>query len=149
LRFHHVGYAVADIHAYLRDFLMPLFEPLSISEPVPDPIQHVTVCFVTMQGGTVIELVEPLGDKSPVSGIVGSSRGGVYHLCYEVEDLEEQVKRFRLKGCLPLGRPVPAAAFGGRRIVFLMTPQRDLIEFVEAAQTVHRGGPDEVSDRTT
>jgi hypothetical protein len=34
---------------------------------------------------------------------------------------------------MPVSRPVPAAAFDGRRIVFLLTPQRDLIELVERA----------------
>jgi hypothetical protein len=48
-----------------------------------------------------------------------------------VDDLDDQIKRFRGKGCLPLGKPVPAAAFNGRRIVFLLTPQRDLIELLE------------------
>jgi methylmalonyl-CoA/ethylmalonyl-CoA epimerase len=133
LRFHHVGYAVKNIEAYLNEFLRPLFAPVAVSEPAKDPIQRVTVCFATMQGGTVIELVEPVGDDSPVSAIIGSSRGGIYHLCYEVDDLDEQVKRFRAMRCLPLGRPVPAAALGGRRIVFLMTPERDLIELLEAS----------------
>lgn len=136
MRFHHVGYAVQNIHTYLDDFMVPLFSPVEVSTSVSDPIQQVTVCFVTMQGGTVIELVEPLGDKSPVRVIIGSSRGGVYHLCYEVDDLEATIAQFRAKRCLPLGKPVPATAFGGRRIVFMMTPQRDLLEFVESRCTL-------------
>lgn len=136
MRFHHIGYAVKSIRRYLDDFLIPMFSPLTITDPVADPIQRVTVCFAEMPGGTLIELVEPLGEDSPVSAIIGSMRGGLYHLCYEVDDLEAELKRFRGKGCLPLGKPVPAAAFGGRRIVFLLTPQRDLIEFVERS----RGG---------
>ena len=123
MRFHHIGYAVRDIRSYLDEFLVPMFSPVSVTEPVSDPIQQVTVCFAEMPGGTVIELVEPLGDKSPVSSIIGSSRGGLYHVCYG-------------KGCLPLGKPAPAAAFNGRRIVFLLTRERDLIEFVERSPVV-------------
>jgi methylmalonyl-CoA/ethylmalonyl-CoA epimerase len=137
MRFHHVGYAVKDIRAYVEEFLTPLFAPVKVTEPVTDPIQQVRVCFAHMQGGTVIELVEPLGEKSPVSGILAGGRGGLYHLCYEVDDLDDAMKRMRGKGCLPLGKPVPAVAFDGRRIVFLMTPERDLIELLEA---VARGG---------
>jgi len=133
MRFHHIGYAVADIQQYLENFLQPLFSPLSVTDPVSDPIQKVTVCFAEMPGGTVIELVEPLGDDSPVNSVIGSSRGGLYHLCYEVDDLDSELQRFRRKRCLPLGKPVPAAAFDGRRIVFLLTPERDLIELVESA----------------
>lgn len=133
MRFHHVGYAVRDIRSYLDDFMTPLFHPLRVSEPVADPIQQVRVCFVEMPGGTVIELVEPLADTSPVMELVGSQRGGLYHLCYEVDDLDAEIARFRAKRCMPLGRPVPAAAFNGRRIVFLLTPQRDLIELLSAS----------------
>ncbi|QQO55145.1 MAG: hypothetical protein N838_19130 [Thiohalocapsa sp. PB-PSB1] len=131
MRFHHVGYAVAEIQAYLDDFMRPLFAPLRATEPIADALQRVRVCFVEMQGGTVIELVEPFGENSPVRTIVGSRRGGLYHLCYEVDDLDAEIIRFRAKGCFPLAHPTPAAAFNGRRIVFLMTPQRDLIELLE------------------
>jgi methylmalonyl-CoA/ethylmalonyl-CoA epimerase len=133
MRFHHVGYAVRDIQSYLDEFMTPLFRPTRVSVPVADPIQKVRVCFVEMPGGTVIELVEPLGADSPVSEIVGSGRGGLYHLCYEVDDLDATISEFRAKRCLPLGRPVPAAAFDGRRIVFLLTPQRDLVELLSAS----------------
>lgn len=132
MRFHHIGYAVSSIDEYLQGFLEPLFSPVSVSEPVSDPIQRVRVCFVEMPGGAIIELVEPLGEDSPIKDIVGSKRGGLYHLCYEVDDIEAEIRRFRQKACLPLSKPVPAAAFDGRRIVFLITPQHDLIEFVEA-----------------
>jgi len=135
MRFHHIGYAVRDIRKYLDDFLVPMFLPISITDPVADSIQRVRVCFVEMPGGTLIELVEPLGENSPVDSVIGSSRGGVYHTCYEVEDLDAEIRRFRSKRCLPLGKPVPAAAFDGRRIVFLLTPERDLVELVERSGT--------------
>jgi methylmalonyl-CoA/ethylmalonyl-CoA epimerase len=131
-RFHHIGYAVADIQRHLDEHMIPLYAPLHISETVADPIQKVRVCFVTMHGGSLIELVEPLGNDSPVRRFIGSPRGGLYHLCYEVADMESAIAQFRARGCLPLGRPVPAAAFDGRRIIFLMTPQRDLVELLEA-----------------
>jgi methylmalonyl-CoA/ethylmalonyl-CoA epimerase len=131
MRLHHVGYAVADIQAYLDDFMRPLFAPVQVTDAVADPLQRVRVCFVEMQGGTLIELVEPLGENSPISGIIGSRRGGLYHLCYEVDDLDTEIARFRARRCFPLARPTPAVAFDGRRIVFLMTPQHDLIELLE------------------
>jgi methylmalonyl-CoA/ethylmalonyl-CoA epimerase len=132
LKFHHIGYAVENMADYLETFLRPLFAPLSVTAPITDPIQKVSVCFVEMPGGVVIELVEPAADDSPIRDIIGSPRGGVYHLCYEVADLDAAILAFRRKRCLPLAKPAPAAAFQNRRIVFLLTPQRDLIELVEA-----------------
>jgi methylmalonyl-CoA/ethylmalonyl-CoA epimerase len=133
MRFHHIGYAVANIDRFVEDFFVPVFAPLSIGHKISDAIQRVTICFARMQGDTLIELVEPLGADSPVNSIISSCRGGVYHLCYEVEDLDRELARLRQKRCMPVGKPVPAAAFNGRRIVFLLTPQRDLIELVEKA----------------
>jgi methylmalonyl-CoA/ethylmalonyl-CoA epimerase len=132
MKFHHVGYAVADIDRYLKDFLLPLFAPARVSPVYEDPIQRVRVLFAEVSPGTLVELVEPLDAESPVTRFIGDARGGLYHLCYEVEDLDGAVKRFRKHRCLPLAPAAPAVAFGGRRIVFLMTPQRDLIELVEA-----------------
>jgi methylmalonyl-CoA/ethylmalonyl-CoA epimerase len=134
MRFHHVGYATANIDRFVEDFFRPVFAPLAISDKISDPIQRVTVCFARMQGDTLIDLVEPLGENSPVDAVIGSSRGGVYHLCYEVEDLSRELARLRQKRCMPVSKPVPAAAFNGRRVVFLLTPQRDLIELVEKGQ---------------
>ena len=131
MRFHHVGYAVDSIEKYLEDYMVPLFAPVSVSQTWADQTQQVSVCFVEMQGGTVIELVEPLGPDSPVNDVIGSTRGGIYHLCYEVDDLDATILSFRKKRCMPLGAPVPAVAFDNRRIVLLLTPQRDLIELVE------------------
>jgi methylmalonyl-CoA/ethylmalonyl-CoA epimerase len=134
MRFHHIGYAVQSILDYRRDFFDPLYSPVSVSEVVEDPIQRVRVCFAQLQGGVTVELVEPAATDSPMNGIIGSQRGGLYHQCFEVDDLEEEIARFRSRSCLPLGRPAPAAAFDGRRIIFLLTPQRDLIELLESGR---------------
>ena len=87
IRFRQVGYIPVDIDRFVEDFFRRFFTLLAISDKVSDPIQRVTVCFARMQGGTLMELVELLGENSPVDSVIGSSRGGVYHLCYEVEDL--------------------------------------------------------------
>ena len=99
-----------------------------------DPIQQVRVCFVTQPGGTVIELVEPLSADSPVNTVIGSQRGGVTISATRSTTSTQRSNDFAQSAACPLARPVPAVAFGGRRIVFLMTPQRDLIELVEAAR---------------
>lgn len=75
------------------------------------------------------EPVVLLEDRSPVP-IVFSSCSGLY---YEVNNLDREVKRFCYIDSLSLGKPAPAAAFNGRRIVFLLTPQRDLIELLDGA----------------
>jgi methylmalonyl-CoA/ethylmalonyl-CoA epimerase len=132
LELDHIGYAVADIGEYLRQFLEPLFQPKSVSSVVEDPVQRVRVAFVTLASGERIELIEPIDDTSPVSRILKARRGGLYHLCFAVDALEPAIEQFRQRGCLLVSGPVPAVAFEGRPIAFLHTPQRDLIELVES-----------------
>jgi methylmalonyl-CoA/ethylmalonyl-CoA epimerase len=129
--FNHIGYAVTNIRWYLDEFLIPLFLPMKVGEIIEDPIQQVRVAFVTLQGGVKIELIEPMTDTSPVSRILLAKRGGLYHLCYSVDNIDEEIKYFSNKGCRKISGPTPAAGFEGRRIAFLYTPQSDIIELVE------------------
>lgn len=133
LRFHHVGYAVASIPDYVDEFLAPLVDPVEVGPTIEDPLQGVRVAFVTVTGGVVIELIEPMSDSSPVSKYLGDRRGGLYHVCYETDALEATIETFRSKRCMLFSGPSPAAAFDGRRIAFLFTPQRDIIELVEGS----------------
>jgi glyoxalase/bleomycin resistance protein/dioxygenase superfamily protein len=95
-------------HRFVEEFFRPVFAPIAISDKISDPIQRVTVCFARMQGDTVIELVEPLGENSPIDTFIGSSRGGVYHLCYEVEDLATETSRVAGKSdACPWANPCP------------------------------------------
>jgi methylmalonyl-CoA/ethylmalonyl-CoA epimerase len=89
----------------------------------------VHVAFVRRGGDPLIELVAPTHNESPVSRILERGRGGLYHVCYEVRDIEAEISRLRELRYVPLGRPVAAVAF--RRIVFLISPHRDLFELVE------------------
>jgi methylmalonyl-CoA/ethylmalonyl-CoA epimerase len=54
-------------------------------------------------------------------------------VCYEVADLEEQLVEFRSRSALIVKRPKPAVAFGGRRIAWLITSEKLLIELLEEA----------------
>jgi methylmalonyl-CoA/ethylmalonyl-CoA epimerase len=131
-RLHHVGYVVADIEAEIREFQASvngswdgvIFE---------DPLQRARVAFIQVgiAADPSIELVEPAGQNSPVLRFLTDKGGGLHHLCYEVADIEEQVRAARaLKGFI-VRRPVPAVAFGGRRIAWILTAQRLLLEFLE------------------
>ena len=127
----HIGYAVANIETYVSTFSSVLFQPAEVGEIVGDPIQRVRVAFVTLAGGSRIELIEPLEKNSPVSRIIERGRGGLYHVCYRADDLELLIPRLREKEWLVVSGPSPAAALNGRRVIFVLTPQADLIEFVE------------------
>jgi methylmalonyl-CoA/ethylmalonyl-CoA epimerase len=105
------------------------------SGPFDDPIQRVSVCFLGTDNpaDAVIELVAPLTDDSPIGGVLKRG-GGAYHMCFETPRLDERLEELIAKGCLLVSRPAPAVAFGGRRIAWIYTPTRQLIELLEELQ---------------
>ncbi|HEX8916046.1 MAG TPA: VOC family protein [Humisphaera sp.] len=134
--FHHLGVAVADMAAAVRDY-RELFGYEVRSGPFDDPVQRVTVCFLGRPAAAAgaaaepeIELIAPLGDDSPVRRLLKAG-GGAYHTCYAVADVDAALRRARETNCLVVSGPVPAVAFGGRRIAWFYTPARQLVEVVE------------------
>ncbi len=131
-RLHHVGFVVGSIPDALGGFAR--WMGVSGAPTVyHDPVQKVRVTFLasTIPGEAQIELVEPASPDSPVQRFLASSGGGLHHLCYEVDDLEEHMREMRASGCRLVKPPVPAVAFAGRRIGWMLTPQNLLLEFLE------------------
>jgi methylmalonyl-CoA/ethylmalonyl-CoA epimerase len=102
-----------------------------LSEPIEDPGLKVRIQFATDTSGVRYELVAPFGEGDPVSGVLTSGQAILNHVAYRVADLDAALARLRAEGALPLGPPSPAVAFGGRRVVFLLTRLRFILELVE------------------
>lgn len=117
-RLHHIGYAVASI-----DRLAPGIQRFD------DPIQRVTVAFLEVNG-MLVELVQPLGDDSPVRRLL-SQRQNIYHACFTVPELEAALRVAMDHGLGLVRAPVPAVAFEQRRIAWLLHPALGLFELLE------------------
>jgi len=126
---HHLGIAVDELDTAIRFYTESLDFDL-LSGPFDDPVQKVSVCFIGSADSGRIELVAPLDKESPVNRYL-TKEIGAYHICYEVSDLNQAVQDLAAQGCLSLGQPVPAVAFAGRRIAWLFTPTRHLLELLE------------------
>lgn len=126
--FHHIGVATGDLAATAEVYMGMGF---SMTAPVDDPAQSVIVAFLSKEGHPLIELVTPLGDKSPVDNVVKKMRVSPYHTCYEVDDLELAITELREKRFMIVADPVAAAAFDGRRICFMFSRATGLWELVE------------------
>lgn len=131
-RIHHFGFVVPSIETAVEKFATSLDLNWD-GEIFHDPNQLVRVTF--LQGSSladpILELVEPAGEKSPVRGFLERG-GGLHHLCCQVDNLEEQLKKSRATGGLITRPPVPAVAFGGRRIAWVFTRNKLLIEYLES-----------------
>ena len=98
----HIGVAthsIADSIAFWRDVM----GATNITAPFAMKDQGVTVCFVDTPN-CQIELLEPLGDNSPIHGFLARNpAGGQHHLCFEVHDIAEARAHFEGEGKRILG----------------------------------------------
>jgi methylmalonyl-CoA/ethylmalonyl-CoA epimerase len=129
---HHIGYVVDSIEQKVQSFSDALQSEWD-GHVVHDPNQHVRVTFLQSKNPVdpLFELVEPAGEKSPVLSFLRKG-GGLHHICYVVDSLESALAQCRSRGMLVVRTPVPAAAFGGRRIAWVYTRDRLLIEYLES-----------------
>jgi methylmalonyl-CoA/ethylmalonyl-CoA epimerase len=128
--FHHVGIAVPDLTIAIPGY-RELFGYEIVLGPFDDPIQNVSVCLMSRGwGDPMIELVAPLGPKSPVDRILRSG-GGTYHVCYEVPEIRAAIEHLVSRDALLVSGPDPAVAFGGREIAWLMTGVNLLVELLQ------------------
>lgn len=131
-RLHHVGLIVRSIEESMPGYLKSL-DGTWDSQIFHDPIQRVKVAFLQPGLGreAQIELVEPVGEDSPVRRFLETSNGGMHHFCYEVADIEASLKEMRSRGARLVRPPKPAVAFAGRRIAWVLTAENMLIELLE------------------
>jgi len=116
-RLNHVAIVVPDLATASR--LYRQVPGARVSEPCALPAHGVTVVFVELPN-TKIELLEPLGDASPVRGFLERNpAGGMHHLCYEVDDIIAARDRLRTEGARVLGDGEPRLGAHDKPVLFL------------------------------
>jgi len=128
---HHIGYIVASIKEAAENFAQSIGAKWD-GVVIHDPLQEVNVSFMQSRAPNdpLIELVEPALPNSPVSNFLEHG-GGLHHLCYQVDSLERQLDLSRKARDFIAKSPLPAAAFGGRRIAWVYTKSGLLVEYLE------------------
>ena len=128
---HHVGYVVASIQSAAEGFMRSLALTWD-GRIIHDPALTVSVAFLypRFPGNPTIELVEPEGSGSVVHKFLQRG-GGLHHLCYEVDCLASQLEFTKLNRDLLVRPPVQAVAFQGRRVAWIYTRNKFLVEYVE------------------
>lgn len=116
-RLNHVAIAVPDLAAGKRIYAGVLGARVSAEQALPE--HGVTVVFVELPN-TKIELLEPLGEGSPIAGFLEKNpTGGIHHLCYEVDDIEAARDRMKAEGARVLGDGEPKIGAHGKPVLFL------------------------------
>jgi methylmalonyl-CoA/ethylmalonyl-CoA epimerase len=108
-RLNHVAIAVPDIAAAAEIYRSTFVMGAKVSAPVPQPDHGVTTVFIELEN-TKIELLEPLGDKSPIANFLKKNpSGGIHHVCYEVDDIMAARDQMLAKGATITGTDLHAS----------------------------------------
>ena len=128
MKLHHIGIATANIEEAVKRH-KEVYGLEQVTEIVDDPLHKVSVVLLSAGGEVFIELVSPLKEDSPVSNLL---KKGItlYHICYLVKDLDETLKEVKGNTTI-ISKPAPAKLYDGRRIAFVYTQDKYVVEFLE------------------
>lgn len=116
-RLNHVAIAVTNLDSATANYRDTLGG--KVSEPQALPEHGVTVVFVELDN-TKIELLEPLGEGSPIAAFLEKNpSGGMHHVCYEVEDILAARDQLKARGARVLGDGEPKTGAHGKPVLFL------------------------------
>lgn len=116
-RLNHVALAVPDLAAACAQYRQMLGAKLSKPQALPE--HGVTFVFVSLEN-TKIELLEPLGEASPISAFLAKNpSGGMHHICYEVADIITVRDQLKASGARVLGDGEPNIGAHGKPVLFL------------------------------
>lgn len=115
MKLNHIGIAIEDL-AKSKGFWE---ESLGLTakgiEEVPS--EGVRTAFYEATDDVTVELLEPMGEKSPIAGFLSKRGPGIHHLCFEVEDLDAALAKAEAAGCKRIKDPSKGAHHS--RVVFL------------------------------
>jgi methylmalonyl-CoA/ethylmalonyl-CoA epimerase len=116
-RLNHVAIAVPDLEAATAKYRDVL--GAEVSPPQDEPDHGVTVVFVELPN-TKVELLYPLGEKSPIQGFLDKNpNGGIHHMCYEVDDIIAARDQLKEQGARVLGDGDPKIGAHKKPVLFL------------------------------
>lgn len=116
-RVNHIALAVPDLTAATASYRDTLGAKVSQAQALPE--HGVTVVFVELEN-TKVELLEPLGDASPIAAFLEKNpSGGMHHICYEVTDILAARDQLSASGARVLGSGEPKIGAHGKPVLFL------------------------------
>ncbi len=130
-KLNHVAIAVPSLNEAVKSY-SGVFNA-NVSNKLELPNHGVSTVFITLPN-TNIELLEPLGENSPIENFLKKNTiGGIHHICYEVEDIFYSTKKLKDEGFNILGDGIPREGAHGKPVIFLHPKQFNgtLIELEE------------------
>ncbi len=128
MKIDHIGYLVGDLDKAVKTFKLLGYK--ETSGVTHDTIRLVDICFMQMDQYT-IELISPYDKNSVTAGMLKKYKNMPYHICYEAEDFEAELRELEENGFVKIDEPCPAPAIGGRRVCFLAGAGIGMIEVLD------------------
>ena len=125
---HHIGYLVKDIQESIMQ--MEFLGYQRISGIVYDEYRDIDICFLE-NNGYQLELIMPKSEQSIVAKYSKKIGVSPYHICYDVENIDQEMEKLRDQGYIPTAQKQKAPAIGNNDAVFLFHPDVGIIELVE------------------
>lgn len=129
LKIHHTGYLTNNVLNSIEEFKLLGYDAENI---VIDTIQRCKICLMYhTKNKDCIELVEPLDDNVQMLKMLKKRGNSPYHVCYEVDDINEVYNFFCQKeGWMNIFKPVKAIALNNRLITYFYNNNIGFVEFV-------------------
>jgi methylmalonyl-CoA/ethylmalonyl-CoA epimerase len=113
-KINHIAIAVKDIEESLKFWRDAMGLQVDHIEDVPS--QNSEVVFIPV-GDSEVELVKPTSSDSGVAKFIEERGGGMHHLCFEVDDIDEMLAQLKDKGIRLINEV--ALELPGRKMAFV------------------------------
>ncbi len=129
MKINHIGIACRSIERYIS-FYKGIWNDAYIGDITVNEFQKIKQCFIRFENQITLELLEPLCEASPITKVLNERGEGLYHICYEVADINEEIKKIKAAKGIVVCKPVPDVAFNGKLIAFAVI-NNQLSEFLQ------------------
>lgn len=129
----HIAIAVPDFEKAVKRFMEDFGLSFDGTEDVPSA--KTKTAFFSLPE-THIELVHPLDGEGPIAKYLETRPGGIHHLCFRTDNIDDDVHRLRTLGYQFLSEE-PSPGAHGARVIFIHPKSCDgvLIELSEPMGT--------------
>lgn len=98
----HLGVAVKNLEES-REFYRSVLG-LESSDPITSEDGTMQASLVDV-GGTIIELLQPVGSEGVMAKFLEKRGEGFHHICYEVDDIRAEIESLTARGIKVIGEP--------------------------------------------
>ncbi len=129
MKLHHFGFLTNNMQDCIKQHLLLSYEKY---EKYVDDVRLINIQFLKQRNGNILlEIVEPLNEKSIAFSLLKKYNNNLYHSCYEVDDLQSSIKHLCDNSFILIDQPKPAIAFNNRDVCFLMSKNTSIIELLQ------------------